>query len=187
MIEPQRRRNLRVMRRLLLLLLALGAILAFPTAATAHDVLEKMSPADGTTVAQLPQTVTMTFSDQPLAIGLQVVVRGPAGDVASGAPTIEGKTVTQRLAATAPGGDYTVLFRVTSTDGHPVSGSFSFHATVGLDGSTAAHGASVAAPSPEPAEVASARESQLVPVMLTVVGTILLAGIAGLVIWRARR
>jgi methionine-rich copper-binding protein CopC len=175
------------MRRLLVLLLALGAVLAFPSQAAAHDVLEKMTPAEGTTVERLPEVVTMTFSDQPLAVGLQVVVRGPGGDVASGAPTIEGKTVTQRLAPTAPGGDYTVLFRVTSTDGHPVSGSFSFHATVGLDGSTATAGPTVAAPSPASPEVASARESQFVPVLLSVVGTVILVGIAGFIIARARR
>lgn len=175
------------MRRLLVLLLALGAFLAFPSQAAAHDVLERMTPADGTTVERLPEDVSMTFSDQPLAVGLQVVVRGPAGDVASGAPTIEGKTVTQRLAPTAPGGDYTVLFRVTSTDGHPVSGSFSFHATVGLDGSTATAGPRVAASSPPSPEVASAKESQFVPVMLSVAGTVILIGIAGFIIVRARR
>jgi methionine-rich copper-binding protein CopC len=175
------------MRRLLVLLLALVATLAFPTSAAAHDVLEKMTPAEGTTVAQLPDRVTMTFSDQPLAIGLQVVVRGPAGDVASGAPAIEGHTVTQTLAPTAPGGDYTVLFRVTSTDGHPLSGSWSFHATVGLDGSTATAGPSVAAPSPDAPEVASAKESQFVPVLLSIVGTVILVGLAGFIVVRARR
>lgn len=175
------------MRRLLVLLLALGAVLAFPSQAAAHDVLEKMTPAEGTTVERLPEIVTMTFSDQPLAVGLQVVVRGPGGDVASGAPTIEGKTVTQRLAPTAPGGDYTVLFRVTSTDGHPVSGSFSFHATVGLDGSTATARPTVAAPRAVSPEVASAKESQFVPVLLSVVGTVILVGIAGFIIVRARR
>lgn len=175
------------MRRVLVLLLALGAFLSFPATATAHDVLEKTTPAEGTTVARLPESVVMTFSDQPLALGLQVVVRGPGGDVAAGTPTVEGHTITQRLAATAPGGDYTVLFRVTSTDGHPVSGSFSFHATVGLDGSTAASGPTVAAADPEPAEVASAKQSQFVPVMLSVAGTALLIAIAALVIWRARR
>jgi methionine-rich copper-binding protein CopC len=175
------------MRRLLVLLVALGATFLFPATAAAHDVLEKMTPAEGTTVPQLPQRVTMTFSDQPLAIGLQVVVRGPAGNVASGAATIEGRTVTQELLPTAPGGDYTVLFRVTSTDGHPISGSYSFHATVGLDGSTATVGPTVAAPSPDAPEVASAKESQFVPVVLSIVGTVILAGIAGFIVVRARR
>lgn len=175
------------MRRLLVLLLALMATVAFSSSAAAHDVLEKMTPAEGTTVAQLPDRVTMTFSDQPLAIGLQVIVRSPAGDVASGAPTIEGRTVTQALAPTAPGGDYTVLFRVTSTDGHPISSSWAFHATVGLDGSTATAGPSVPAPSPDAPEVASAKDSQLVAIMLTAVGAIILLGLAAFIVVRTRR
>jgi hypothetical protein len=138
-------------------------------------------------VAQLPDRVAMTFSDQPLTIGLQVVVRGPAGDVASGAPTIEGRTVTQALAPTAPGGDYTVLYRVTSTDGHPISGSWSFHATVGLDGSTATAGPSVAAPSPDAPEVAAAKDSQFVAIMLTAVGAVILLGLAAFIVVRTRR
>lgn len=175
------------MRRLLVLLLAAVAALAFPASAAAHDVLEKMTPGEGTTVEQLPDTVSMTFSDQPLAIGLQVVVRGPDGDVASGAPTIEGRTVTQALAPTAPGGDYTVLFRVTSTDGHPISGSWSFHATVGLDGSTAAAPQSVVAPSPDAPEVATAKDSQFVAIMLTAVGALILLGLAAFIVVRTRR
>lgn len=175
------------MRRLLVLLLALAATLLLPVSASAHDVLEKMTPAEGTTVPQLPDRVSMTFSDQPLAIGLQVVVRGPAGDVASGAPTIEGRTVTQALAPTAPGGEYTVLYRVTSTDGHPLSGSWSFHATVGLDGSTATAAPSVAAPVADAPEVASAKESQFVAVMLTAAGSVILIGLAGFIIWRTRQ
>lgn len=175
------------MRRLLVLLLALGALVAFPASASAHDVLEKMSPAEGTTVPKLPDRVTMTFSDQPLAIGLQVVVRGPSGDVATGEPTIQGSTVTQMLAPTAPAGDYTVAFRVTSTDGHPVSGSFTFHATVGLDGSTATSGATVPAPTQDAPDVSSAKESQFVPVMLTIVGTLILVGIAAFIALRVRR
>lgn len=175
------------MRRLLVLLLVVVAALAFPANTAAHDVLEKMTPGEGTTVAQLPDTVSMTFSDQPLAIGLQVVVRGPGGDVASGAPTIEGRTVTQALAPTAPGGDYTVLFRVTSTDGHPLSGSWSFHATVGLDGTTATAGPSVAASSPDAPEVATAKDSQFVAIMLTAVGALILLGLAAFIVVRTRR
>lgn len=175
------------MRRLLVLLASLGVLLAFPASATAHDVLEKMTPAEGTTVEQLPDRVTMTFSDQPLSIGLQVVVRGPAGNVADGAPTIEGRTVSQSLLPTAPGGDYTVLFRVTSTDGHPISGSYAFHATVGLDGSTATAGPTVAAAVPDAPDVAAAKESQFVPVLLSIVGSVILLGLAALIVVRARR
>src|SRR4051794_22641080 len=153
------------MRRLAPALLALGLLVLAPTAAFAHDALEATNPAAGTTVTQLPSSVVLTFSETPLEIGTQVEVTGPSGSVSSGAPTISGRDVTQALAPSAPGGDYTVSYRVTSDDGHPVTGTFSFHATIGLDGSTATAGATVhvqSAPTSDDGE-----GSLLVPILLT--------------------
>lgn len=174
------------MRRFVTLLLALGFVLAAPGSAWAHDVLEKTTPADGTSVQQLPTSVSLTFSDQPLAIGTQIIVKGPTGDVTSGAPTIEGRVVTQALAATAPAGDYVVTYRVTSDDGHPVGGTFSFHAGVGLDGSTATAGATVHVPAGNAADE-PAGQSQFVPVMLSIVGTIVLIALVVFVVVRGRQ
>lgn len=172
------------MRRLASALLALGLLVAAPAAAFAHDVLERTNPADGASVARLPGSVVLTFSEAPLAIGAQVVVTGPAGPVSSGAPTITGRDLTQAIDPAAPGGDYTVSFRVTSDDGHPVAGSFSFHAAVGLDGSTATGGSTVRA---EPvATTNDAQGSLLVPILLTVVGTVVLLGVGGFLVLRGR-
>jgi methionine-rich copper-binding protein CopC len=172
------------MRRLASALLALGLLVAAPAAAFAHDVLERTNPADGTTVTQLPGSVVLTFSEAPLAIGAQVVVTGPSGPVSSGTPTIAGRDVTQAIAPTAPGGDYTVSYRITSDDGHPVAGSFSFHATVGLDGSTATAGAAVPV---KPASTSDdAQGSLLVPILLTIVGTLVLLGVGGFLVLRGR-
>jgi methionine-rich copper-binding protein CopC len=172
------------MRRLVSALLALGFVVAVPTVAQAHDVLERTTPADGTTVDRLPGAVVLTFSEKPLDIGTQVVVTGPSGNVASGSPTIDGRDVTQALAPTAPAGDYTVTYRVTSDDGHPVSGSFSFHATIGLDGSTATAGPSVHV---RPAQAADEEAtSPFVPVLLTILGTSVLLIVGGYVVLRGR-
>ncbi|KRB43753.1 copper resistance CopC family protein [Terrabacter sp. Root181] len=172
------------MRRLASALLALGLLVALPTTAFAHDVLERTDPADGTTVAQLPGAVVLTFSEAPLEIGTQVVVTGPSGPVSSGSPTIEGRAVTQALAPNAPGGDYTVSYRVTSDDGHPVTGTFSFHATIGLDGSTATAGATVHVKPVSGAD--DAQGSLLVPILLTIVGTVVLLGVGGFLVLRGR-
>jgi methionine-rich copper-binding protein CopC len=174
------------MRRLASALLALGLVTAVPTTALAHDVLERTNPADGTTVSRMPSTVALTFSEEPLDIGAQVVVTGPSGPVSSGAPTINGRDVTQAVSPNAPGGDYTVTYRVTSDDGHPVSGTFSFHATVGLDGSTATAGATVHVRPAVSEQEAAARSSLLVPILLTVVSTILLLSLAGYLVLRSR-
>jgi methionine-rich copper-binding protein CopC len=180
------------MRRVPSLLLALGlaagavlGVVGVPTAASAHDVLERSTPSDGAVVDTLPGTVELAFAEPPLAVGTQVVVTGPTGDVAEGSPTIEGSVVRQKLAASAPGGDYTVSFRVTSDDGHPVSGTFSFHATVGLDGSTATAGPSVHVRHADPA-AEDAASSSFVPILLTIVGTCVLLGVGGFLLLRTR-
>ncbi|WP_347351685.1 copper resistance CopC family protein [Intrasporangium sp.] len=175
------------MRRwLLLILLALGLALTGAPAAIAHDVVESTTPAEGTTVDRLPGTVSITLSDDPLAIGSQVLVKGPAGDVAEGRPRIEGRVLSQQLSPRAPAGTYVVTYRVTSSDGHPISGTFSFHATLGLDGSTATQAAPVQVPARDTPEQAAAKSSQLVPVMLTIAGgAIVVVLVAG--IWLAAR
>ena len=176
------------MRRLSFLLITLGicvgVMVAMPSVASAHDVLERTNPSDGATVDRLPGAVVLTFAEAPLSLGTQVVVTGPTGNMASGAPTIDGPDVTQALLPSAPAGEYTVTYRVTSDDGHPVSGSFSFHATVGLDGSTATAGPSVHVSQPTAGE--SAESSPFVPVLLTILGTTVLLVIGGYVVLRGR-
>lgn len=159
------------MRRLLaLIVIALGLTLGGPVAAFAHDVVESTTPGDGTTVDTMPAAVSVTLSDDPIAVGTQILVKGPAGDVAQGDPSIDGRVVTQPVSPDAPAGDYVVTYRVTSNDGHPVSGTFAFHAVVGLDGSTATRGASVPVTTPEPPV---SETSQFVPVMLTIAGVVI--------------
>lgn len=172
------------MRRLASALLALGLLVAVPTTALAHDVLERTDPAEGTSITHLPKVVTLTFSEAPLPIGSQVVVTGPSGPVGDGAPTVNGRDVTQTLSPTAPAGDYTVSYRVTSDDGHPVAGSFSFHAAIGLDGSTATAGATVHVQPVTGSE--DAGNSLFVPILLTVVATVVLLAVGGYLVLRSR-
>lgn len=183
------------MRRFLALVtLLVGLVLVGAPAASAHDALESTSPADGVTLDRLPHQVTLTFAEQPLPLGLQVLVKGPTGDVAQGPATISGPVVTQQLSPQAPAGAYVVTYRVTSSDGHPISGTFGFHAIVGLDGSTATATATATAPQ----GAAAARQGQdtpgqsaaetpsFVPVMLTIAGAVIILAMIA-VIWLLSR
>jgi methionine-rich copper-binding protein CopC len=105
--------------------------------AWAHNVLLSTQPAAGSTVATVPDAVVLTFDRPALALGTAVEILGPAGDVASGPPALVDTTVREAVRAGAPAGAYTVRWRVTSADGHPVSGSFAFTALAG-GGSAAA-------------------------------------------------
>ncbi len=97
--------------------------------ASAHDAFTGSTPANGSTVATTPDSVTLDFEEPPTTIGLTVKVTGPSGDVQQGAATIEGSKVVQALEPGAPAGSYRIAWRVTSDDGHPVSGELTFTST----------------------------------------------------------
>ncbi|ADG80089.1 Copper resistance protein CopC OS=Tsukamurella paurometabola (strain ATCC 8368 / DSM / CCUG 35730 / CIP 100753 / JCM 10117 / KCTC 9821 / NBRC 16120 / NCIMB 702349 / NCTC 13040) OX=521096 GN=Tpau_3510 PE=4 SV=1 [Tsukamurella paurometabola] len=128
-----------------LLLIAFEMSLALPSA-SAHAALVEATPATGSTVAAAPSAVTLRF-DEPLQDGArEVVVTGPgaAADVWSSGPgVVSGTTLRADLTGLGAAGEYTIGYRVTSADGHTVSGSTYF--TLTADG-----GAGPAAPADEP-------------------------------------
>ncbi|MDZ4092917.1 MAG: copper resistance protein CopC [Arthrobacter sp.] len=115
-----------------------AALLGAVAPASAHDAAESTSPATGATVAAPPEQVSVTFNKNPLALGSQILVNDPAGtNWADGAVEIVDNVASQKLKAGAPAGAYTVLWRVASSDGHPIEGSFTFTASAGAPGSPA--------------------------------------------------
>lgn len=137
------------------LLAALGAVLVLVTGAapaSAHNNLRSTDPVDGASFDRVPERVVLTFDEPAVALGTQVVVTGPDGDVASGAPALVDATVSQALQPGAPAGRYTVSWRVTSADGHPISGTFAFRAAAAAPGDrpSAASGTGPVAPTREP-------------------------------------
>ncbi|HEX9086309.1 MAG TPA: copper resistance CopC family protein [Arthrobacter sp.] len=134
---------MRLIRQLLSALLGAlilaAALLGAVAPASAHDAAESTSPAAGATVAMPPDTVSVTFNRNPLALGSQIVVADAAGtNWADGAVEIVDNVAAQKLKSGAPAGLYTVTWRVASSDGHPIEGSFTFTAAAGAAGSTAA-------------------------------------------------
>lgn len=134
---------MRLIRQLLSALLGAvilaAALLGAVAPASAHDVAESTSPASGATVATPPENVSVTFNRNPLALGSQIVVADAAGtNWADGAVDIVDNVAAQKLKAGAPAGLYTVTWRVASSDGHPIEGSFTFTATAAATGATTA-------------------------------------------------
>jgi methionine-rich copper-binding protein CopC len=107
-------------------LLVVAGLAITATSASAHNVLKSSNPAQGEALARTPSSVVLTFDEPSVALGTKLVVTGPTGPVQVGAPQLVDTTVTQDLQPGAPAGKYTVDWRVTSADGHPISGSFSF-------------------------------------------------------------
>lgn len=141
----------RLSRRALALLAGALLVLVPALPAQAHDRLEASSPADGSAVQAAPTSVVLTFSAPAIALGSEVVVTGPDGRVVSvGDAQFVDSTVTQPLAGELPAGQYRVDWRVTSSDGHPVSGTFGYTASAAAAGSAPAATSPSAAPSSAP-------------------------------------
>ncbi|QZN85563.1 copper resistance CopC family protein [Cellulomonas sp. C5510] len=133
------------------LLLALVALLATAPRAAAHNSLLGTDPEDGATVAAPPARVTLTFDQPAQAIGTEVVVLGPdGGTVSTGTPELVDSTVAQALVDDLPAGVYTVQWRVTSADGHPLSGELTFTASAPTPPQAAEPEAPSSAPPAEP-------------------------------------
>ncbi|WP_427136109.1 copper resistance CopC family protein [Pseudarthrobacter sp. S9] len=151
-----------------LLTVATAAFLMVPAAAAqAHDALETTDPANGSVVGTVPATIGLTFNHTPIAIGSVVRVQDATGtDQADGPVAILDNHVSQAVKTGAPEGKYTVLWRVVSSDGHPIDGTFTFTAGAA---NTAAAATPSASPSPAPADTSGA-----VPAGLITAGTVAL-------------
>ncbi len=102
------------------------AVLAAP-AALAHDEVVEVLPASGETVPAAPDRVELVLSAPAQELGTQVLVTGADGALVSEGPVeLRGATVVQPLRADLPAGTYGVQWRVTSSDGHPVTGGSTF-------------------------------------------------------------
>lgn len=103
--------------------------------ASAHSVLLEVDPADGATVEKSPEQVTLTFNEEinQSFASVAVTTEGDSGSLVVGDPVVDGSTVSAEVDELDPG-PYTVGYRVTSADGHVVSGSSTF--TVASAGAT---------------------------------------------------
>ncbi|WP_068164229.1 copper resistance CopC family protein [Rhodococcus phenolicus] len=146
------------MNRVFAVLVALVAAL-LPTAgpASAHAVVLASNPEDGAQIARAPEQVTVTFNEAMQQQFAALTVVGPDGNLWShGDPVVDGATVGVDVGELGPAGEYTIAFRVTSADGHPVSGTRTFTLTQDGSGTPGAPAAGTKADSPETPAATSA-------------------------------
>jgi methionine-rich copper-binding protein CopC len=166
-------------RILLVIMTAAVVPVAGAASANAHDVLVSTSPANGAVVPAVPPAVTLRFDQTALAIGTEVEVTGPGGAVQTGKASVVDATVTQRVQPGAPAGRYTVNWRVTSVDGHPVSGTFTFTATGPGQGTARKVAASAN-------QAVTSTAGSALPWALVAASAVLLALVFGAVLWSRR-
>ena len=159
--------------RWLAALAVLGAVaLAGAAPAAAHAARVSTDPAADASLAQGPTQVSAVFNEQLQTSFAAMTVVGPDGNLwSTDAVRISGATASVALRPLGPVGAYTVNYRVTSADGHVVSGAWSFQLTVAGSGT--------------PGPAVAAGDDDALPVWPFVVAA---AGIVGVgALWAARR
>lgn len=115
------------MRFVLALFVAVVAALIGAAPAGAHSVVVSSDPPDGAVLDTGPSTVSITFNEALQESFSSLTVIGPNGGMWSkGDPTISGPTISVDVGELGPAGVYTIGFRITSADGHPVTGMSKF-------------------------------------------------------------
>ncbi|BBX05368.1 copper resistance protein C [Mycolicibacterium aichiense] len=125
------------MRRLVATALLITAMAVGGTAvAWAHAVRVSADPAPDAVLSTAPTRISATFNEQLQSAFAAMTVVGPDGNLWSdGTPQVQGATASVGVRPLGPAGSYTVNYRVTSADGHVVSGSWAFTMTVAGGGS----------------------------------------------------
>ncbi|HEU0181136.1 MAG TPA: copper resistance CopC family protein [Agromyces mariniharenae] len=178
---------------------ALALLPALP--ASAHNYVVATTPAKGAVVTAQPGTVSLETNEALLDVegGSVIQVQGPDGRYyGDGCAVVDGPVATTQTQLGEPG-EYTVTWRVVSTDGHPISGTWAFtwQPVDGIalaDGSEepGACGGTSAAADPDASAPASESEApdessdaaSAAPLdALWIVGGVLLATVAAIVTW----
>lgn len=121
-------------RHVVVVVAAVFIVVLTAPGASAHAQLTRSTPAEGVRLDALPATATLTFSETVRTPAF-VAVTGPGqASVTSGSVRTRDANLIQPLGESAGPGQYTLSYRVTSADGHPVSGTLHFS----LQGTSAA-------------------------------------------------
>lgn len=174
------------------LLLSIGS-LAAATPASAHDELRSSDPAAGATLETPPEQLTLTFSGEisTEAGATEIQVTDADGtSLTDGDPVVEGAVVTQPLTDAASGA-VTVLWKVVSSDGHPISGELGFTVTAPptptptptATPTETPTATPTAEPTPTPTVSPEPADSTFSDVWPWIVGAVIVAGLGGALIY----
>lgn len=140
---------------------AISVFASVAPAAQAHDALATSDPAPDAVLDVAPTQIALTFTGNILgdAGANAIAVTDAAGAaVHTGDLVVDGAVVTQPLSPGLENGTFHVVWRVVSSDGHPISGEYTFELNDPNATPSAAPSTS-ATPSAEPTASASAEPS----------------------------
>jgi hypothetical protein len=167
-------RRARLLAVALLLTAITFALTLTAGAAGAHAARVSADPAENAAVSASPVRVSATFNEDLQTTFAAMTVVGPDRNLwSAGQPQVHGMIVSVGVRPLGPAGNYTVNYRVTSADGHVVSGSWSFRLTTPGTGT------------PGPRAQAPDSGGHDVAIWPFVVGAVVL--VAGAALWSVRK
>lgn len=106
----------------------LMSALAGSAPVSAHTGFESSTPADGTTVDQPVDVVTIVFTGEANPVGDRFIALTPDGVVQepSNIETVDDRTFTVSFDPPLAGGQVGIRWNVQAADAHPIEGAFSF-------------------------------------------------------------
>ena len=164
----------RLLATLALAISLTAAAMAGAGVASAHATRLATDPVENSELTKAPEKVSATFNEALQQSFAAMTVVGPDGNLwSTGDPHVDGAVVSVGVRPLGPSGTYTVNYRVTSADGHVVSGSWSFKLTVSGTGT------------PGPSASATSPANDGIPVWPFFVAASLI--VAGGAVWAVRR
>ena len=107
--------------------------------ASAHSELTSSNPPADATLEYAPIGVGLVFNQNINESFATISVVGPDNEQwTQGSTTVDGPDVSVLVKDGIPNGQYTVGYRVTSADGHPITGSYGFTIAAVADGDPSA-------------------------------------------------
>ena len=99
-----------------------------PGTAQAHTGFESSTPADGSTVDQPVEVLTISFTGEANPVGEEFVALTPAGVIQApvNVETADQRLFTIRFDPPLAGGQVGIRWHVQAADAHPIEGAFSF-------------------------------------------------------------
>lgn len=175
--------------RIVGVLAVLVAVFLLPVVpAAAHDAVTGTNPEDGQSLDAVPEAIEVSFTATPLAMGSEIQIKDAAGtNWSEGGVEIDGNMVVQQVNSAAPAGEYTVTWRVVSSDSHPIDGSFSFTATEGAGASSSPNPEPAGAESSQPEQAATGEGDAGVPLSFMIVLALLVIALSVVVAVVVRR
>lgn len=156
-----------------------------------HAELKSSNPVEGSTLEAMPSTISVTFNEKLLNLeGEQVntiaLLDGNSEDVSLSEITIDNATISAivNVNSFVLPGEYRIIYRVVSADGHPIEGEVPFIYAPAEEVSSSDEAQSGDESSPD-AQAASQNDDGLNSEVIS--GVVALILLAGLLLWFRKR